>query len=177
MRRIFTLFIAIAASIFTNAQLSQTKISTNQTTLSIPGSSSSWTNLANVGLNDASSASANINKEQYTDYLILKDFGFSIPIGTSVTGIEVSIRRKFIGNGDCMDRNIQLIKGGTITATNKAITNSYWPYTTATTVVYGGRPIHGLKLSLLRMLIVKILGLPLQYQEVNPVQRTPKIPL
>ena len=62
----------------------------------IPGSSASWTDKENVDVSDDKySVFGDIagHGGNYTDYLFITDFGFSIPAGTVMYGIKVDIER------------------------------------------------------------------------------------
>jgi hypothetical protein len=65
-----------------------------------------------------------------THYLKATDFGFSIPVGATITGIELGIKRWVDYDDDwgdwARDSRVRLVKGGTVQATDKA-SSDYWP--------------------------------------------------
>jgi hypothetical protein len=74
---------------------------------------------------------------QYSDYLEGTAYGFSIPDGVVIQGIEVTVNRRVdIHNANILDNEVRLIKDGVIIGDNKAITVT-WP-TTFTLMTYGG---------------------------------------
>ena len=91
----------------------------------------SWSNTGGITANDNNSASVDVGAGRYrlTNYLGATNFGFSIPAGATINGIEVSIGRYSDGGpGDRnMDNIVRLVKGGTITGDNKANDGVNWP--------------------------------------------------
>ena len=81
---------------------------------------SNTTNLANAG--------------NYSDYLFITGFGFSIPPSSIILGIEVNIERSDL-KGKCKDKTVSLLKGGVIVGNNKALSPA-WPMSDANQV-YG----------------------------------------
>ncbi len=73
-----------------------------------------------------------------TQYLHVTDFGFFVPDGATITGVEVSFDHiAGFGGGVLQDHTVQLIKGGTRSGDNKADTVTNWP-SADTITVYGG---------------------------------------
>lgn len=64
---------------------------------------------------------------QYSDYLYASGFGFSLPTGSAVTGIQVDIERND-NSGKIKDNIVKLVIGGSITGKDKAV-NAAWPST------------------------------------------------
>ncbi len=98
--------------------------------------SSSWLNPTRVTANDNSYVTANGYSQ--THYLEATNYGFVIPVGATVNGIQVSIGRfgtTGMGN-DARDNTVKLIKEGNIVGNNKANTSSDWP-SSETTANYG----------------------------------------
>jgi hypothetical protein len=109
--------------------------SASGTTLS--GSTSIVSNASNAMSSDNSYASNSSNlasSGNYSDLLIVGGFGFSVPNGSTINGIEVFIERSDVNN-KIKDNVVSLIKGGTIENTNKASAVG-WPSTDAT-ATYG----------------------------------------
>lgn len=92
----------------------------------IPGSSQTWQNTGNVASSDnvysnfGSIAPAN----GYTDYLVVTNFGFNIPPGSSISGIVVEIERSD-ANSRTIDNSIRLVQGGVISGDDKAVSATY----------------------------------------------------
>jgi len=99
----------------------------NFTTLAIPGSSSTWTNLSNAGGSDNQYASfTNLpeNPGEYTDFLVAKGFNFNIPMATIIKGIIVEIEGSD-PNKLSADYQVQLNLPG---SEDKAIKDAYKNY-------------------------------------------------
>ena len=89
-----------------------------------------------VSSNDAY-AGVTVEDTQISHYLKATNFGFAIPTGATINGIQVSVERKMgvsIG-GDVEDYQVRIVKGGVIGTTEKA-TAGLWP-TTDTVKIYG----------------------------------------
>jgi hypothetical protein len=64
-----------------------------------------------------------------TNYLVLQNFGFSIPSSAAICGIEVTIERRVTGlliGSSVEDNSIRLVKNNIISGTNMASTAN-WP--------------------------------------------------
>lgn len=75
---------------------------------------------------------------RYSEYLQGSDYGFAIPTDMPINGIEVKINRMSTAhNPSVVDREVRLVKGGTVVGDNKAVASTAWPiaFTIAT---YGG---------------------------------------
>lgn len=116
------------------------------TALSDPGSGVVWDSAANARVNDASNASSatTLNSTRVTNYLKASNFGFSIPTGATIVGIQVEVEktRGSSGSGSIFDSQVRMIKAdGTLAAQNKAQTSTAWPstatYTSYTTDLWG----------------------------------------
>ncbi len=97
------------------------------TTVAIPGSSATWSNTANAAISDDAYASTgNIpgGIGSYTDYLVATNFGFNIPGGATITGIEVRIERAD-PNAATSDYSIRIVKGGVISTTELSAGTAY----------------------------------------------------
>ncbi len=105
---------------------------------SLSGSSQTWTDTDNALKSDDSySFFGNISGGigSFTEYLRVEKFGFNIPEGATIKGIKVDIERSD-PNQRSADYNIQIIKEGVITGTNKS-TGLAYPMTDAYQT-YGG---------------------------------------
>lgn len=93
----------------------------------IPGSSNTWTNITNVGSSDNTYATfGNITGSvgRYTDYLVATNFGFNLPAGATITGIQAEVERAD-PNGRTADYSVRIVKNGTIGTTEQAFNASY----------------------------------------------------
>jgi hypothetical protein len=98
----------------------------------IGGSKQPWVNTGNVVASDNVYATfGNISGPVggYTDYLVVKGFGFAIPTGATITGILVEVERSDV-NSNTSDFQVNIIKNSIIGATNKAVA-ALWPTTDA----------------------------------------------
>ncbi len=96
-----------------------------------------WATVDNAKVND-SSYSTNGSGAPATHYLKATAFGFAIPSGATINGIEVGITRKASINAKfeyANDNIVKLVKGGTVSGDSKASTTK-WP-TSDGTVTYG----------------------------------------
>jgi len=94
-----------------------------------------WVNLSNVAASDDTYATAVLIHPQTTYYLKATNFGFSIPMGNKIDGIEVKAERKE-SFGGAEDNSIKLAKGGTIQGDDKS-TGVDYPLTDGI-ITYGG---------------------------------------
>jgi LPXTG-motif cell wall-anchored protein len=102
------------------------------------GSGSSWSNTGNITTDDTSYATLSISNNGNSHYLNATNYGFSIPTGATINGIQVSIMRQSSSNSGGSSINddvVQLIKGGTRVGTDKG-TSTDWP-TTMSVAGYG----------------------------------------
>ena len=75
-----------------------------------------------------------------TNYLQGTSFGFNIPSGATINGIQVSINRfasVSAGSDNVQDNVVSLIKAGTVTGDNKSAAGN-WATATTTVASYGG---------------------------------------
>ncbi|PCI28630.1 hypothetical protein COB55_03700 [Candidatus Wolfebacteria bacterium] len=92
-----------------------------------------WTNLGNSTLSNNDYVTClNLDNNKKSDVLELTNFGFSIPVGSTINGIEVFIERHSIG--DIKKEDVKLIIGGVINSTDHG--NGNWP-TIDVTLTYG----------------------------------------
>lgn len=102
----------------------------------------SWSNPSHAQSSDDSYVAASLTSSgDQTHYLKATGYGFSIPPGSIINGIQVSVERKQVCTSTCSgsvvtDNIIRLVKGGVVSGSNKASVTS-WPLTD-TTVQYGG---------------------------------------
>jgi len=97
----------------------------------------SWGTPQNANVSDNSYATAAVTGATQSNYLNASNFGFNIPIGSTIHGIEVRIERSGSSNNRARDAILRLMKGGVISGNDYAITGTRWG-TTDTTITYGG---------------------------------------
>jgi MSHA biogenesis protein MshQ len=85
---------------------------------SIGVASGNWTGLTNVGTQNNVYAQASVANSDITNYLKCTGYGFSIPAGSTVTGITVGPWLN--ATYTMFDNAMQLVKGGVIQPTNLA---------------------------------------------------------
>ena len=107
-----------------------------------------WTNPSNAKVTDAQyavSGSIASKSTTVTDYLEATNFGFSIPAGSTINGIGLSVVRHASG-GNIIDDVVSLIQGGSISGNNEAGGTAYG--TSDATATYGsGGDLWGLTLA------------------------------
>lgn len=107
----------------------------------------SWTNPGNVTASDGANATASpIANSQASTTLEATSFGFSIPGGATIDGIEVDITR----HADLInlaDLNATLVVGGSTAGTPGTGTTSSWPLFSAIETYGGAADTWGLTLS------------------------------
>ena len=95
-----------------------------------------WSGTANVVSQDSVAATAVLNNSGGPSrYLTAQGFGLAVPALATITGIEVTVRRR-TSSGRLADAAVRLIRGGTVEATDRA-TAADWG-TTWAAVTYGG---------------------------------------
>lgn len=108
--------------------------------VSAGGSDNNWTPLTNqAGASDNSYESVTMASGEESQYLIVDNFGFSIPAANTILGIQVSIERSS-SSDRTSDFKIQLVdEAGTVLTggDDKADSGTDWP-TTDGTANYGG---------------------------------------
>src|SRR5574338_230 len=127
MKKTLLLLISILSiELFSYSQVAGPLNGGSFTVVAIGGSSQSWTNPGNVAASDnvyatfGSIATANA----YTDYLVVTNFGFAIPGGSTISGIMVEVERSD-ANFETIDNSVKIVKGGVISGDEKAISAGY----------------------------------------------------
>lgn len=101
----------------------------------LTGSAASWSAVSNAFASDNSYTNASLSSNgDFTDHLIISDFGFNLSASDIVLGIEVEIERF----GDKVkDNQVRIVKSGTVGSTDKSATAN-WPNTDPNTYrLYG----------------------------------------
>lgn len=127
MKKSFVLFLLI--QIFHSISYSQIAgplTGNSVTIITIPGSSQTWQNPGNVSASDNiySTFGSIAVRNGYTDYLVVSNFGFTIPNGSEISGIVVEVERLDV-NSMTIDNSIRLVKGGSIAGDEKAVSAAY----------------------------------------------------
>lgn len=109
----------------------------NPATFAQDGPGTSWTNPSNVQASDNVYATINLDILVVCRMLQATNYGFSIPTGSTINGIVLTIEKKAAEVDKVSDLHVYLIKGGvTQTAEDKADIEN-WGVTDASTN-YGG---------------------------------------
>jgi hypothetical protein len=143
--KIFFCFFVLYFNLSSFAQIAGPNPTSTGSNQVVAGSNGIWTSLGNATTsNNAYVLSAALpTAATFTDRFVATGFGFSIPAGNVITGIEVVIERSVTGGVNITDNEIMLVKGGvTQTATNKA-TAAIWPTSDAVATYGGGADLWG----------------------------------
>jgi hypothetical protein len=84
-----------------------------------------WSNKSDIYTSNDAYAEAKVEDGEYTKYLVAKGFGFTIPAGDVIDGIEVTMERKGT-TGNIKDKSIRLVKGASVVGDDKA-SAAAWP--------------------------------------------------
>lgn len=89
---------------------------------------SDWSDASNIAAEDAGGAVNRNEEDQQSRYLVASNFGFSVPAGTTITGISVEVLRRVSpdGNGTAVDAAVRIVKGGVIGGSDRSGTDP-WP--------------------------------------------------
>lgn len=103
--------------------------------VSATGTGSVWSGTSNVFASDNTYASSlGVTADDTTQFLDITSFGFAIPGGAVITGVEVAVEVKSTGTVET--RLVRLIVGGTAGGTNLS-GSEVWPGSDAA-ITYGG---------------------------------------
>ncbi len=91
-------------------------------------------NLASIGLRESGFCFQNTCF--FSRYLFVEKFGFTVPAGATIDGVEADVERKASSYGVIKDSVIQLVVANNTTGSNKA-SSGVWPLVKAYTT-YGG---------------------------------------
>lgn len=91
---------------------------------------SSWANPSNAASSNDSRATTSLSSGfvTHSDWLKVTNFGFSIPGGATIDGVTVEIEHSYATGAPYhpRDSSLMLVKGGTISSTDKA-SGTTWP--------------------------------------------------
>jgi hypothetical protein len=99
-------------------------------TTTLSGSSNNWVNPGNVAASDglyATFGNLPIAVGSHTNYLIISNFGFSVPAGAIINGISVDVQRSD-PNRQTGDYSIKILQGGSVGGTEHS-SGTIWPAT------------------------------------------------
>jgi hypothetical protein len=97
-----------------------------------------WSNPTNAQEIDTGTyAAATMLVAEVSHYLKATDFGFSIPSGATILGIQANIYANDTATG-VVDSSVKIVKGGVISGDEKADTITSWPTATWKTTPWGG---------------------------------------
>ncbi len=89
-----------------------------------------WTSVDNAKVSDNNYTYGQVGNDgdgnPTTHYLKATNFGFAIPIGSTINGIKVEFERRSLPN-DTFDNSIKIVKGGVIQGTEHSV-GDYWNY-------------------------------------------------
>jgi len=99
-----------------------------------------WTNPSNIAVSGGQALNLPAANGGFTDYLAATNFGFAVPGGSTIVGVQVTFSRTGTSNGPnpspILDNHIFLTKdGATVTGTDHALPQ-FWP-NSYTAVNYG----------------------------------------
>jgi hypothetical protein len=97
-----------------------------------------WTTPGNVTAEGAGVASAALSAiNNTTHYLKATSFGFAVPGGATVTGVEVEVSRTDVDETESVtDFSVRLVKGGVVSGDDKA-SGDRWPAGSLEVALYG----------------------------------------
>ena len=90
------------------------------------GSNQHWSNVSNSKTSDNSYATVSVDGND-SDYISATGFGFSIPSNAVINGVIVDVERKSssTSDGGSDDASVRLIKGGSITGSDRQTNTDY----------------------------------------------------
>lgn len=91
---------------------------------------------SNAALSDNSYATSVLLLSQISNYLKATNFGFTIPLDASISGILVEVERSSTALSAVIDNAVRIVKGGVIGNTDKSLAPT-WP-TSDAYASYGG---------------------------------------
>lgn len=127
MKNCLLLYLLLLPAFILKAQIQGPLNGNSFTTVAIPGSNQTWVNPGNVSASDniySTFGNLTAGIGSYTDYLVATNFGFSIPSGVTINGIVVEVERSD-PNFRTADYRVRIVKGGTISAAERASGSSY----------------------------------------------------
>ena len=97
------------------------------TSYTLPGTASGWTDSDYIKVGDDDNyAYDDVATKANTAILLASNFGFSLPGGSIIDGIEAQIRRLSLLHASAYDEKVRLLKAGSEIGSNYAITYTAW---------------------------------------------------
>ena len=90
-----------------------------------PFCGNAWSNATNATVSDNAYTTIVLGRDTCSDYLKATNFGFSIPIGSTINGIVVGVEEKSSVSSSIQTSSVMMVKNGTITGEEK--TGIEWP--------------------------------------------------
>jgi hypothetical protein len=140
----FLLIIVIISGIklfnATEAKAADTGAQSASSAATSGGSGRSWSNTSNIFSSNNSDATVSLTSSgsnRRSEYLEATGFGFSIPVGSTIDGIEVSVEKSASSSSSIRDRDVYLTKDGSNNVGDDYAESVDWSTSDATTI-YGG---------------------------------------
>jgi hypothetical protein len=105
-----------------------------------------WTGASNASISDGSYATSGLLLGQISRYLKVTNFGFTIPLDATITGVTVNVERSTTTLNATHDNSVRLVKNGDVSGDNKA-TVTQWPTSDAITSYGSSTDLWGLSLT------------------------------
>lgn len=109
-----------------------------------------WTNIVNIKALDGQFAFASLGVGEHSRYAQATKFGFSVPAGSTIVGVQAAVYRQYSGAasaGALKDLEVRLVRGGVVEGSNLAVEDA-WPTGGFAVKEYGGpESLWGLPLS------------------------------
>ena len=97
-----------------------------------PSTAAGWTTSTNVASSNNAYATASIAASGQSANLDSTGFGFTIPTGATITGIQVDIERKASATSSIEDYDVYVLKGGSATGITDHASTTDWTTSDAT---------------------------------------------
>ena len=119
-----------------NAAFAASQTQSQVSCTSLGGAGANWTTPELAASSDNAYATASVDATT-TDPLQCLNYGFSIPAGATILGIEVNVERRSSATPGSEDASVRLVQGGTIAGSDLQTATAY---TTADAVETHGSP-------------------------------------
>ncbi len=101
------------------------------------GSAATWSSLGNIGAQDGNNVLVTLSGGGVSSYLKANNFGFNVPLGATILGIQVDIWRSASVGSAIKDSEVKIVKAdGSIGSKNQALPSTWSAGNTQQT--YGG---------------------------------------
>ena len=146
-QKVYRIFLFLFSSFFLLLSVSFSQSSqgpmdgTTFSNVAIAGSKSTMTSLTDAKTSDnnySSNSTGLASNGDYTDYIQISNFGFTIGSGATIDGITVEIERYQSGAKNVKDNAVRIVKGGTIGSTDKSSSSAWASSDPNTYATYGG---------------------------------------